>query len=139
MVGAADPYATYRAAFFDRDFAEYLATVQKRHAADSDVAGDFVRAQFAKPGASDPVDKALQLLQHSTKKAAHMVKKVVESAIANAEHNNGADVDELPALAVRLPLTAARTGISGAPVPGSRRHRIPDSGRSGVPDPEWLP
>ena len=61
MVGAADPYATYRAAFFDRDFAEYLATVQKRHAADSDVAGDFVRAQFAKPGASDPVDKALRL------------------------------------------------------------------------------
>ena len=42
-----------------------------------------------------PVDKALQLLLHSTKKAAHLVKKVVESAIANAEHNNGADVDEL--------------------------------------------
>ncbi len=42
-----------------------------------------------------PVDKALDVLTFSTKKAARLVKKVVESAIANAEHNNGADVDEL--------------------------------------------
>lgn len=42
-----------------------------------------------------PVDRALQLLAFSPKKAAHIVKKVLESAIANAEHNNGADVDEL--------------------------------------------
>jgi large subunit ribosomal protein L22 len=47
-----------------------------------------------------PVEKALALLAHSTKKAAHLVKKVVESAIANAEHNNGADVDELRIAAV---------------------------------------
>lgn len=42
-----------------------------------------------------PVDRALDLLRFSTKKAAVIVKKVLESAIANAEHNQGADVDEL--------------------------------------------
>ena len=41
------------------------------------------------------VEKALQLLTFSSKKAAHLVKKVLESAIANAEHNDGADIDEL--------------------------------------------
>lgn len=41
------------------------------------------------------VDQALNILAFSEKKAAHMVKKVLESAIANAEHNEGADVDEL--------------------------------------------
>lgn len=42
-----------------------------------------------------PVEKAEQLLTFSTKKAAHIVKKVLLSAIANAEHNDGADIDEL--------------------------------------------
>ncbi len=42
-----------------------------------------------------PVDKALNILKFSSKKAALVVKKVLESAIANAEHNNGADIDEL--------------------------------------------
>ncbi len=42
-----------------------------------------------------PVEQALNILSFSNKKAAHFVKKVLESAIANAEHNNGADVDEL--------------------------------------------
>lgn len=42
-----------------------------------------------------PVDQALNILAFSNKKAAAFVKKVLESAIANAEHNNGADVDEL--------------------------------------------
>ena len=41
------------------------------------------------------VEKALQVLTFSPKKAAHLVKKVLESAIANAEHNEGADIDEL--------------------------------------------
>jgi len=41
------------------------------------------------------VDSALQILSHSSKKSAGIVKKVLESAIANAEHNAGADVDEL--------------------------------------------
>ncbi|MEJ2480306.1 MAG: 50S ribosomal protein L22 [Acidihalobacter sp.] len=42
-----------------------------------------------------PVEKAIQLLTFSPKKAAGMIRKVLESAIANAEHNEGADVDEL--------------------------------------------
>ena len=42
-----------------------------------------------------PVDKALTLLTFSNKKAAVMLRKVLESAIANAEHNDGADIDEL--------------------------------------------
>ena len=42
-----------------------------------------------------PVDKAEQLLTFSTKKAAHIMKKVLLSAVANAEHNEGADIDEL--------------------------------------------
>jgi len=42
-----------------------------------------------------PVDRALNILTFSNKKAARMIKKVLESAIANAEHNDGADVDEL--------------------------------------------
>jgi len=47
-----------------------------------------------------PVERALQVLTFSPKKAAHMVRKVLESAIANAEHNEGADVDELRVSAV---------------------------------------
>ncbi len=41
------------------------------------------------------VDYALNILTFSPKKGADIIKKVVESAIANAEHNNGADIDEL--------------------------------------------
>jgi large subunit ribosomal protein L22 len=42
-----------------------------------------------------PVDQALNVLAFSTKKGARIIKKVLESAIANAEHNDGADIDEL--------------------------------------------
>ncbi len=42
-----------------------------------------------------PVEKAINVLTFSEKKAAAIVKKLLESAIANAEHNDGADVDEL--------------------------------------------
>ncbi len=42
-----------------------------------------------------PVSQALHILQFSRKKAAHLVRKVLESAIANAENNDGADIDEL--------------------------------------------
>ena len=47
-----------------------------------------------------PVEKALNLLMFSPKKAAAMVRKVLESAIANAEHNEGADIDELKVSAI---------------------------------------
>lgn len=42
-----------------------------------------------------PVDEALQILEFSPKKASKIVRKLLESAIANAENNEGADVDEL--------------------------------------------
>ena len=47
-----------------------------------------------------PVEKALNVLMFSPKKAAAIVRKVLESAIANAEHNEGADIDELKVSAI---------------------------------------
>ncbi|MCZ0867013.1 50S ribosomal protein L22 [Dasania sp. GY-19] len=41
------------------------------------------------------VEEALDLLAYSPKKGADIIKKILNSAIANAEHNEGADVDEL--------------------------------------------
>lgn len=43
----------------------------------------------------EPVDQALALLRYSRSRAAAVIRKVVESAIANAENNEGADIDEL--------------------------------------------
>jgi large subunit ribosomal protein L22 len=48
---------------------------------------DMVRGQA--------VENALNILQFSAKKGATIIRKVLESAIANAEHNDGADIDEL--------------------------------------------
>lgn len=42
-----------------------------------------------------PVERAIELLSFARPKAASTLKKVLESAIANAEHNEGADVDDL--------------------------------------------
>ena len=42
-----------------------------------------------------PVEKALNILTFSPKKGAAIIKKVLESAIANAEHNDAADIDDL--------------------------------------------
>lgn len=41
------------------------------------------------------VAQALNILAFTPKKGAQIIKKVLESAIANAEHNDGADIDEL--------------------------------------------
>lgn len=41
------------------------------------------------------VDKALNVLTFSPKKGAGIIREILESAIANAEHNDGADIDEL--------------------------------------------
>ena len=48
----------------------------------------------------ESVDSALEVLQFSKNKAAAILKKIVESAVANAEHNDGLDVDELKISAV---------------------------------------
>lgn len=47
-----------------------------------------------------PVEKALDVLTFSNKKAAVLIKKILDSAIANAENNEGADIDELRVSAV---------------------------------------
>ncbi len=49
-----------------------------------------------------PVDKAINLLAFSEKKGAVILKKVLESAIANAENNDGADIDELKISAIQV-------------------------------------
>ena len=48
------------------------------------------------------VEHALNTLAFSTKKGAGLIKKVLESAIANAEHNEGADIDELKVESVQV-------------------------------------
>ena len=56
------------------------------------------------------VDQALNILNFTQKKAAVIIKKVVESAIANAEHNDGADIDELkirPSMSSKAPRSSA--------------------------------
>ncbi len=54
-----------------------------------------------------PVEQALNILAFSPKKAAHIVRKVLESAIANAEHNDGADVDELKVTTIHVEKAAS--------------------------------
>jgi len=49
-----------------------------------------------------PVERALEVLTFSEKKAGGIMKKLVDSAIANAEHNEGADIDELKVSAVQV-------------------------------------
>jgi len=48
------------------------------------------------------VDQALNILNFTQKKAAGIVKKALESAVANAEHNDGADIDELKVTAIHV-------------------------------------
>ncbi|PTN13025.1 50S ribosomal protein L22 [Nitrosomonas aestuarii] len=60
------------------------------------------------------VDKAINILAFSTKKGAVIVRQLLESAIANAEHNNGADIDDLKISSIYvdratyMPRTSAR-------------------------------
>lgn len=61
MAAANDALATYRAAFFDRTQARMNEEVCAPYLADHDVSEAFVAAHFDKPGADDPVDKALRL------------------------------------------------------------------------------
>lgn len=49
-----------------------------------------------------PVERAINILAFSPKKAADLMKSVLDSAIANAEHNDGADIDELYVSAVMV-------------------------------------
>jgi len=73
-------------------------TAKLRHARISAQKGRLVADQIR----GLPVEQALNILAFSKKKGAIMVKKVLESAIANAEHNDGADVDELKVAAITV-------------------------------------
>ncbi len=64
------------------------------------------------------VDDALKTLSFTPKKSARIVKKVLESAIANAEHNHGADIDDLKV-----------SGIEVDTAPTFRRYRARAKGR----------
>jgi large subunit ribosomal protein L22 len=55
---------------------------------------DMVRGQT--------VERALNILTFAPQKGARIIKKVLESAIANAEHNDGADVDELRVTGIQV-------------------------------------
>lgn len=66
-----------------------------------------------------PVEKAVDTLRFSTKKAAKLVLKVLNSAIANAENNEGADIDELK---------VSRVFVDEGPI--ARRYRARAKGRA---------
>ena len=66
-----------------------------------------------------PVGTALQTLSVMQKKGARIVKKVLESAVANAEHNHGADIDELKVSMIHVD-----------EAPTFRRYRARAKGRS---------
>jgi large subunit ribosomal protein L22 len=72
------------------------AVAKLRHARMSAQKGRLVADQIR----GLPVERALNLLTFSDKKAAVIIKKVLDSAIANAENNEGADIDELRVSAV---------------------------------------
>ena len=67
-----------------------------------------------------PVERAVEVLGFSRRKAAVTLKKVLESAIANAEHNEGADIDE-----PRVGIVEVNQG------PTFRRYRARARGRAG--------
>jgi len=73
-----------------------------------------------------PVGQALLILKFSTKKAAALVNKVLESAIANAEHNHGADIDELKVASVEVNcapfFNRYRAGAKGRAKPITKRN-----------------
>jgi large subunit ribosomal protein L22 len=73
-------------------------TAKLRHARISAQKGRLIADQIR----GLPVEQALNILSFSKKKGAGLVKKVLESAIANAEHNDGADIDELKVAAVSV-------------------------------------
>ena len=58
-----------------------------------------------------PVAQALNILTFSPKKAATIIKKALESAIANAEHNDGADIDELKVTTIFVDKAASGRGF----------------------------
>ncbi len=59
-----------------------------------------------------PVGGAVAMLKFTPKKGAELVLKVLESAIANAEHNLGADIDELKIARIEVDVARVRKGFA---------------------------
>ena len=59
-----------------------------------------------------PVGGALAMLKFTPKKGAELVLKVLESAIANAEHNLGADIDQLKVASIEVDVARVRKGFA---------------------------
>lgn len=74
------------------------AVAKLRHARLSAQKGRLVADQIR----GLPVERALETLQFSKKKGAVLIRKILDSAIANAENNEGADVDELKVTAIMV-------------------------------------
>ena len=74
------------------------AVAKLRHARLSAQKGRLVADQIR----GLPVERALETLEFSKKKGAALIKKILDSAIANAENNEGADVDELKVTAIMV-------------------------------------
>ncbi len=110
--GASDPYAAYRAAFFDREHDEYLETVQPQWHGE-DWAGEFVREHFAQPGAVAPVDRALRL-DSTIMLVDDPVKRVDNMTMAWG-------------LEARVPFLDHRLAELSARIPG--RFKLPDGGK----------
>ncbi|WP_314408969.1 N-acetylglutaminylglutamine amidotransferase [Pseudomonas kuykendallii] len=110
--GAADPVAAYLQAFRDRDFAEYADTVQAKWVG-GDHSGDFVRQQFAQPGASAAVDKALRL-DSTVMLVDDPVKRVDNMTMAWG-------------LEARTPFLDYRVAELSARIPG--KFKLPDGGK----------
>ncbi|PTU73670.1 N-acetylglutaminylglutamine amidotransferase [Pseudomonas mangrovi] len=110
--GADNAFDAYRAAFFDRSHAEYLATVQPGFQV-SDLAGDFVHEHFAQAGADAAVDKALRL-DSTVMLVDDPVKRVDNMTMAWG-------------LEARTPFLDYRVVELSARIPG--RFKLPDGGK----------
>ena len=73
-----------------------------------------------------PVAQALNILTFSPKKAATIIKKALESAIANAEHNDGADIDELKVKVIYVDKAASGRGFIATGQGAGQSHRKAD-------------
>ncbi|MBU0747716.1 MAG: N-acetylglutaminylglutamine amidotransferase [Gammaproteobacteria bacterium] len=123
---SAQPVPDYLAAFRDRDHAEYRRTVQDRYLT-TDASAAFVDAQFAAPGAPDPVEKALRmdttvmLVDDPVKRVDNMTMAFgLEARVPFLDH-------ELVELAARIPARHKLAGGGKGILKEAARQVIPDA------------
>ena len=95
MASAGLEYSNLGARFLEREFdREWAAPEGDATVRDREIVAALIRGKAA--------DKALTDLAFSKRRVARDVRKVLESAIANAEHNHGADIDELKVATIEV-------------------------------------